>query len=225
MKIEEMPIFERPYERLEKYGAEVLSDAELLGVILKTGTKEESAVEVARKILLNNEYKEQGLRFLNTISINELMKFKGVGKVKAITLKAIGEIVKRVERPITKQIEISSTSDAAKVLMPELRYEKTENFCVLYLDIKNKLDKVKKYTDYRENSVNISIKSILKDAVKADSKKIIIAHNHPSGDPTPSKADISFTKELIEITKILEISLIDHIIIGDGVYVSVMNYV
>lgn len=225
MKIEEMPIFERPYERLEKYGAEVLSDAELLGVILKTGTKEESAVEVARKILLNNEYKEQGLRFLNTISINELMKFKGVGKVKAITLKAIGEIVKRVERPITKQIEISSTSDAAKVLMPELRYEKTENFCVLYLDIKNKLDKVKKYTDYRENSVNISIKSILKDAVKADSKKIIIAHNHPSGDPTPSKADISFTKELIEITKILEISLIDHIIIGDGVYVSVMNYI
>lgn len=225
MKIEEMPIFERPYERLEKYGAEVLSDAELLGVILKTGTKEESAVEVARKILLNNEYKEQGLRFLNTISINELMKFKGVGKVKAITLKAIGEIVKRVERPITKQIEISSTSDAAKVLMPELRYEKTENFCVLYLDIKNKLDKVKKYTDYRENSVNISIKSILKDAVRADSKKIIIAHNHPSGDPTPSKSDISFTKELIEITKILEISLIDHIIIGDGVYVSVMNYI
>lgn len=225
MKIEEMPIFERPYERLEKYGAEVLSDAELLGVILKTGTKEESAVEVARKILLNNEYKEQGLRFLNTISINELMKFKGVGKVKAITLKAIGEIVKRVERPITKQIEISSTSDAAKVLMPELRYEKTENFCVLYLDIKNKLDKVKKYTDYRENSVNISIKSILEDAVRADSKKIIIAHNHPSGDPTPSKSDISFTRELIEITKILEISLIDHIIIGDGVYVSVMNYI
>lgn len=220
-----MPVFERPYERLEKYGTEVLSDAELLAIILKTGTNKQSSIEMARKILSKNEYNEQGLRFLNTISIKELMKFEGIGKVKAITLKAVGEIVKRIERPIVKNVKIEKTTDAAKFLMPELRYEKTEKLCVIYLDIKNRVEKTRFYTDYNENSVNISLKILFKDALKEDNKRIIIAHNHPSGDITPSKADINFTKEIIEMGKKLDIDILDHIIIGDGIFLSVMNYI
>lgn len=222
MKIEKMPTYERPYERLLKYGPEVLTDAELLGIIIKTGNDKYNSVEIARQILAENDYNEKGLRFLNKISIKELMKFNGIGKVKAITLKAVGEIVKRVERPIIKNLEINSTSDVAKILMPELRYEKIEKFCIIFIDSKNKVEKMKFYSDYNENFVNISLKTLFKDIVKQETSRILIAHNHPSGDPTPSKADINFTKELIKMAKVFEIEVLDHIVIGDGVFISIM---
>lgn len=224
MRIEEMPVFERPYERLEKYGAENLTDAELLAIILKTGNNNESSISLARRILSENPYNEEGLRFLHTISINELMKFKGIGKVKALTLKAVGEIVKRVEKPVLKNIKINSTSDAALIIMPKLRYERNEKFCTMYLDSKNNLLKTRYYSNFKESSIDVPLKNVLKEAIKEESSRIIIAHNHPSGDPTPSMADINFTKEIKEIAKKLEIDVLDHIVIGDGIYISIMEY-
>lgn len=224
MKIEEMPVFERPYERLEKYGAESLTDAELLAIILKTGNNNESSVSLARRLLLENPYSEEGLRFLHTISIKELMKFKGIGKVKALNLKAVGEIVKRIEKPVSKNVKIESTSDAALIIMPKLRYEKNEKFCTMYLDSKNNLLKTRYYSNFKERSIDVPLKDVLKEAIKEESTRIIIAHNHPSGDVAPSRQDIRFTKELKEILGKLEIDLLDHIIIGDGNYISIMEY-
>ncbi len=224
MKIEEMPVFERPYERLEKYGAESLTDAELLAIILKTGNNNESSVSLARRLLLKNPYSEEGLRFLHTISIKELMKFKGIGKVKALNLKAVGEIVKRIEKPVSKNVKIESTSDAALIIMPKLRYEKNEKFCTMYLDSKNNLLKTRYYSNFKERSIDVPLKDVLKEAIKEESTRIIIAHNHPSGDVAPSRQDIRFTKELKEILGKLEIDLLDHIIIGDGNYISIMEY-
>lgn len=218
-----MPDLEKPYEKLEKYGANMLSDAELLAIILKTGNKNESSVILAQKILKNNPYSHYGLRFTHHISINELMKFKGIGKVKAITLLAVGEIIKRAEIPLDKELKIQTSKDAANVLMPKIRYEPQETFCVLLLDTKCYLKKIEYIATGDSNSVNLIIANVFKEAIKQDVNRIIIAHNHPSGNPNPSKSDILFTKEIINAGNILGIEVIDHIIIGDGEYKSIIN--
>ena len=127
MKIKELPLTERPYEKLEIYGAESLSNAELLAIIIKTGTKEQSAVSIAQNILkLNEQAEQENLRFLQEIALEEFMKIKGIGKVKAIQLKAICELTKRIARPINQKKPIIKTpKDVADMLIPELRYEKT----------------------------------------------------------------------------------------------------
>ena len=126
LKMKELPISERPYEKLEMYGPEMLSNSELLAIIIKSGTKDENSISVAQKILtLNNQKDDENLKFLCDTSIEEFMKIKGIGKVKAIQLKAIGELTKRLSRPIHKnKIKIKSTKDVADLLMPEMRYEK-----------------------------------------------------------------------------------------------------
>ena len=130
MKIKDLPLSERPYEKLEIYGAENLSNAELLAIIIKSGTKEQSSVSIAQEILkLNENTKQDNLRFLQEISLEEFMQIKGIGKVKAIQLKAICEITKRIARPINNQKKIIKTpKDVADLLIPELKYEKREKY-------------------------------------------------------------------------------------------------
>ena len=139
MKIKDLPLSERPYEKLEIYGAENLSNAELLAIIIKSGTKEQSSVSIAQEILkLNENTKQDNLRFLQEISLEEFMQIKGIGKVKAIQLKAICEITKRIARPINNQKKIIKTpKDVADLLIPELKYEKREIAKVLILNSKN----------------------------------------------------------------------------------------
>ena len=138
LKMKELPILERPYEKLEIYGAEMLSNAELLAIIIKTGNKKETAVALAQKILnLNKNYNKNDLRFLQEISIEELTEVKGIGKVKAIQIKAVSEIAKRITKPITNKIKISNTKDVAELVMSELRYEKREIAKVIILNNKN----------------------------------------------------------------------------------------
>ena len=122
LKMKELPMSERPYEKLELYGPEMLSNAELLAIIIKSGTKEENSVLVAQKVLnLNNLGNKENLKFLCDTSIEEFMQIKGIGKVKAIQLKAIGELTKRISKPINKnRIKIKSTKDVAELMMPEL---------------------------------------------------------------------------------------------------------
>lgn len=224
MKIKDLPLSERPYEKLELYGAEMLSNAELLAIIIKSGTKEESAVSIAQKILnLGKDSNQENLRFLSEISIDQFMKIKGIGKVKAIQLKAIWELTKRISRPInTQKIRIRNPKEVAELLMPELRYEKREIVKLLILNSKNIVLKIMDISFGGTNSASLEPKDVLVEAIKMQSPKIILVHNHPSGDPTPSQADYRMTDRIYESADVMGIQLLDHIVIGDGKYESIL---
>ena len=224
MKIKDLPLSERPYEKLEIYGAENLSNAELLAIIIKSGTKEQSSVSIAQEILkLNENTKQDNLRFLQEISLEEFMQIKGIGKVKAIQLKAICEITKRIARPINNQKKIIKTpKDVADLLIPELKYEKREIAKVLILNSKNVVLKSINISFGGANFSCIEPKDVLTEAIKMQAPKIILVHNHPSGDCTPSKSDYKVTDRLYEAADVMGIQLLDHIIIGDNTYKSLL---
>ena len=224
MKIKELPLSERPYEKLENYGADNLSNAELLAIIIKTGTKEESSVSIAQKILnLKENTDKDNLRFLQDISLEEFMKIKGIGKVKAIQLKAICELTKRIARPInSKQKPIKGPEDVARILIPEIRYEKREIAKVIILNSKNIILRIINISLGGTNFAYLEPKDVLAEAIKMQAPKIILVHNHPSGDPTPSKQDYRVTDRIYEAAELMGIQLLDHIIIGDGTYQSLL---
>lgn len=224
LKMKELPISERPYEKLELYGPEVLSNAELLAIIIKSGTKNENSVNIAQKVLkLNYSIDKDDLRFLCDISIEEFTKINGIGRVKAIQLKAIGELTKRISKPINrKNIKIRNTKDVAELLMQELRYEKREIAKVIILNNKNIVLRIIDVSFGGTNFASIAPKEILAEAVKMQSPKIILVHNHPSGDPKPSKEDFRITDRIYECADIMGIELLDHVVIGDGTYESIL---
>ena len=223
MTIKELPQSERPYEKLELYGEKSLSNAELLAIIIKTGTKEYTSVDIAREILkLNEMYDETSLSFLRDLSIEEITKIKGMGRIKAIQLKAICELANRMNKPSNyKKTQIKEPNDIVKILMNERQYEKREIAKIVLLDNKNNILKIKDIAIGGNNFVNIGMKDILSEAVKINAPKIILVHNHPSGNSTPSKQDIEVTKKLELVVKLLGIKLIDHIVIGKGEYTSI----
>ncbi len=179
IKLKELPISERPYEKLERYGEQSLSNSELLAIIIKTGTKDETAVTLAQKILKTDT--GQSLRELQEIPLTELMKIKGIGKVKAIQLKAVCEISKRMSMPInSKKICIKSGQDVANLLMDEMRFLKREHAKVLLLNNKNVLIKITDIAYGGRNFASLEPKEILQEAIQTGSNKIILVHNHPS---------------------------------------------
>ena len=223
LKMKELPLSERPYEKLELYGPEMLSNSELLAIIIKSGTKNENSVSVAQKILNLGSSEEENLRFLCNTSIEEFMKIDGIGRVKAIQLKAIGELTKRISKPIQKKkIKIKSTKDVADLLMSELRYEKREIVKVLILNNKNIVLRIINISLGGTNFAVISPKEVLSEAVKIGAPKIILVHNHPSGDPKPSKEDYRITDRIHESADVMGIELLDHVVIGDGAYESIL---
>ena len=223
MTIKELPQSERPYEKLELYGEKSLSNAELLAIIIKTGTKEYTSVDIAREILkLNEMYDETSLSFLRDLSIEEITKIKGMGRVKAIQLKAICELANRMNKPSNyKKTQIKEPNDIVKILMNEMQYEKREIAKIVLLDNKNNILKIKDIAIGGNNFVNIGMKDILSEAVKINAPKIILVHNHPSGSSSPSLQDIDVTKKLENSANMLGIKLIDHIVIGKGEYTSI----
>lgn len=225
MKIKELPSSERPYEKLEMYGAKFLSNSELLAIIIKTGTKENTAVELAQKILkLSEKQGLETLRYLQNLSIEEFMQIKGIGKVKAIQLKAVFELAKRMSRPIDNiNIKIRTSDDVANLIMEEMRYEKREIAKILILNNKNEILKIKDISFGSSNYAFVEPKEVLVDAIKMGAPKIILLHNHPSGDSTPSKGDIETTEKILSLSQMLGIQLIDHIVIGDGNYHSIIS--
>ena len=223
LKMKELPLSERPYEKLELYGPEMLSNSELLAIIIKSGNKEENSVSVAQRILSLNNSKEESLKFLCNTSIEEFMKIKGIGKIKAIQLKAIGELTKRISKPINKdKIKIKNTKDVADLLMPELRYEKREIVKLIILNHKNIIQRIMNISHGGTNFASIAPKEVLSEAVKIGAPKIILVHNHPSGDPKPSKDDFRITDRIYECADIMGIELLDHVVIGDGTYESIL---
>ena len=226
MTIRQLPETERPYEKLEMYGETALSDAELLAIIIKTGTKEETSVQLAQKILNLNETEQEGLNFLRDVSIEELIQIKGIGKVKAIQLKAVGELAIRMSKPSNyKKIIIHQPSDIANVVMEELRFQKREVIKVVILNQKNQILKIKDISFGGNSYVNISVKDIMAEAIRMKAPKIILIHNHPSGDATPSKVDVEFTTNVYDIGRLLGIELIDHIVIGNGTFTSIFSQI
>ena len=225
IKMKELPISERPYEKLETYGAESLTNSELLAIIIKTRTKEDTAVGLAQKILkLNDGTNKEDLSFLQDISITDFMQIKGIGKVKAIQLLSVCELAKRMNKPINKKyIKINNSNDIAKLLMNELRYEKREKAKLILLNSKNIILKIKDISYGGTNFAMIEPKEILNEAIKMGAPKMILVHNHPSGDTTPSKSDFNITDKIYEASELLGIQFLDHIIIGNNKFESVFG--
>lgn len=226
IKIKQLPESERPYEKLEIYGEKTLSNAELLAIIIKSGTKENTSVELANKILslTTGSGSEELLQSLQNISLEEFQKIKGIGKVKAIQLKAVCELARRMAQPLNKKnIKVKSSEDVAELLMQELRFETVEYVKLILLNAKNIILKIIDISKGGMNSAIVEPKEILQEAIKTGAPKIILVHNHPSGDSTPSNADIEMTKRLYSAANIVGIQLLDHIVIGDRCYTSIFS--
>lgn len=222
MTIKKLPISERPYEKMQMYGSENLSNSELLAIIIKTGTNEKTSIELAQEILKLGSKEKNNIQFLQDISIEEFMKIKGIGKVKAIQLKAVCELTRRISRPIDKvNIKIKTSMDVANLLMNELKFEKREKVKVLILNTKNILLKIIDVSYGGTNLAVIAPKDILAEPIKMGAPKIILVHNHPSGDPRPSNQDINLTKTVYKAGEMLGIQLLDHIVIGNEQYESI----
>ena len=224
IKMKELPKSERPYEKLEQYGEKMLTNAELLAIIIKTGTKENTAVGIAQQILKLNSNSQDDLSFLRELTVEEFRKIKGIGKVKAIQLKAVCELAIRMSSITNYQKkQILRPYDLVEILMEKIRFEKQEILKVAMLDNKNRLLKIKDVAIGAGNFATATIKSVLNEAVKIEAAKIILVHNHPTGDSTPSDKDIQFTDKVEQACRILGIQLLDHIIIGDKNYVSIFS--
>ena len=224
INIKQLPETERPYEKLELYGEKNLSNAELIAIIIKTGTKNETSVQLAQKILNMNDERIDELNFLRNLTIEEFMQIKGIGKVKAIQLKAVCELAIRMSKPSNyKKIKIKEPYDLAKIFMGELRFEKKEIAKLVILNSKNEILKITDIAIGGTNFANIEVKDILSEAIKMKAPKIVLVHNHPTGDSNPSNADIEITERVYDISNMLGIELLDHIIIGDMNYTSIFS--
>lgn len=216
-KIKNLAEDERPIEILLKKGEKALTNAQLLAILLNTGTRNKSAIVLASELLSA----QNGIRNLNGLSVEELSTFKGIGRTKACRIIAALELGVRIS--VEKGLEsfrISSSGDAGNIYMEELRYKKKEIFRVIFLNTKNMIIA---HRDISEGSLNASIvhpREVFIEAIRKNSNKIIVMHNHPSGDPQPSREDFSITERLVQAGRIIGIEVLDHIIIGDGVYYS-----
>ena len=208
---------ERPRETLLKKGESYLSDSELLAILINNGTRDKSAITLAREIIETSD----GIRNLSNITVEELSKIKGIGLAKACRIISALELGRRVSVASEMQkFKISSPQDIGNVYMEELRYKKKEIFRVVLLNTKNVIIGSK---DISEGSINASIvhpREVFLEAIKKSANKMILMHNHPSGDPTPSSEDINITKRLISAGQIVGIEILDHVIIGDGSFYS-----
>ena len=215
--IKDLPLLERPRERLYKYGVNSLSNEELLSIVLKNGIKNISVKEVS-----NNLLKELGdITNLRDISINNLIKIKGIGKVKAITLLASIELGKRVyESKDELDIKLDSSNKIYEYIKKDLIYKKQEHFISLYLDPKKNLIEKKLLFIGTLNNASVHPREVFKNAYLLSAHSIVLIHNHPSNDTLPSKEDIILTNKLKEIGKINGINVIDHIIVGNNNYYS-----
>jgi DNA repair protein RadC len=220
LTVKELPISERPYEKCERYGAGALSDAELLAVILRTGTKNQRAVDLAVNIL-NYSTAYPGLKGLNYLTMKELISIKGIGRVKAIELLCVTELTRRMAKETIRNcLRLTTPSSVADYYMQDMRHLTREQVILLMLDSKNRLLKDMVISEGTVNTSIMPIREVFVAAVKYEAVNIILLHNHPSGDPTPSAEDVKVTKKIVEAGNLIGIALMDHIIIGDNRYIS-----
>ena len=213
----ELPISSRPYERLEECGEKSLSDAELLAILIRSGSAGCSSLELAQKVLLMDS-RGEGLSFLRDLSIEELRECKGLGRVKAITLKAAMEIGRRSMHtdPFWKNLQIGGPKDAMNVFENEMTHLKKEEVHMLLLDTRHRVIRHVTISSGGLASAGIYPRELLREAIKANAAAFVLAHNHPSGDPKPSPDDIATTKSLQKAADLIGIEMVDHIVVGHG---------
>lgn len=215
--LRDVPNEERPRERMMKFGAQSLSTAELLAILLRTGTYAESAVRLAERLLAE----AGGIRKLSDLSTAQMMNIKGVGAAKALQIQAGIELGRRMSlSALDHTVTVRTPEDAAGLLTEELRYLQKEHFVCLFLNTKNHLIGMETLSMGSLNASIVHPREVFRAAIKRGSASIICAHNHPSGDPTPSPEDVQLTHRLAEAGEIVGIELLDHIVIGDKAFVS-----
>ncbi len=219
--MKDIPTDERPYEKCLKEGAQNLSDAELLSVIIRTGNREENSLALAQKILALN-YPKKGILGLLHLSMQELMQIKGIGRVKGAQLLCIGELSKRIWKKSSHLSEISfhNPLDIVNYYVEDMRHREQELVYVMLLNTKGFLIRDVMISQGTVNASVVSPREIFIEAVKHHAVSLVLIHNHPSGDPAPSREDIRLTKRVKEAGDLLGIRLLDHIIIGDNCYIS-----
>lgn len=219
IRIHDLPEEERPRERLIKNGPESLSNAELLGIVLRTGSREENVVSLCSRIL-----SEYSIKQLSLANVSRLTQVHGVGKAKAAQIAAVFELARRLETFVEEpKRKICSPKDVYTLMYPKMREQKKEKFITLYLDTKNQILKEEVVSIGSLNASIVHPREVFKLALLESSASVIMVHNHPSGDPSPSREDIMVTEKLVEGGKLLGIDILDHIIIGDGRYVSLKD--
>ncbi|WP_153123603.1 RadC family protein [Peribacillus tepidiphilus] len=215
--IRDYPQEERPRERFLQDGPHSLSNQELLALLLRTGTKQESVLQLSNKLITQFE----GLRLLKDATVEEISAIKGIGKAKAIQILAAVELGRRINNlNQTDRYVIRSPEDCANYCMNDMRFLTQEHFVCLYLNTKNQVLHRQTIFIGSLNSSIVHPREVYKEAFRRSAASIICVHNHPSGDPTPSREDIEVTKRLAECGKIIGIDILDHIIIGEKKYVS-----
>jgi DNA repair protein RadC len=214
--MKDLPETERPREKLLAKGAPVLSESELLAILLRTGRKHTSVQRLAEELIA-----KYGLSGLGGVSPRELSKFPGIGLAKAVTVIAGIELGKRLScQAPQERIIVRCPQDAVNAVMPRLRYETKEHFMVIMLSTKNHILALPIISTGSLNASVVDPRDLFREAINHNAAGIILVHNHPSGDPTPSQEDIALTRKLVDGGKLLDVSVHDHIIIGDGKYVS-----
>lgn len=216
--IKELPASERPYEKFLSLGASGLSDADLLAIIIKTGTKDKSAVDIAQEILSG---RHGNLLNLYEMSYDKLIQVSGIGQIKAIQLKAVAELSMRISKAKrARSIRMNTPVTIADYYMEQMRHLQQEVVICAYFDVKSRFLGDKFISKGSLSSSVVDISSVMRTALEKNASKIVLLHNHPSGDCTPSKDDIAVTDRLAEGSRIFSIELCDHIIIGDNEYYS-----
>jgi DNA repair protein RadC len=220
--IHDLPEQERPREKLAAHGAEALGNQELIAILLRTGRKGISAIQVAQELLK----RFQSLENLAKASIDDLRKTKGIGRDKAIALKSAFTLALRMAREIRTEAPLLDTPErVADLLREELRLENVERFQVLLLNTRRRLILVDRLSQGTLDSLLVHPRDVFRSAIAANAAAIILAHNHPSGDPTPSESDIKVTRDLIRAGQLLKIEVLDHVIVGRATQERTKDYV
>ncbi|HAI21876.1 MAG TPA: hypothetical protein DCM14_08285 [Clostridiales bacterium UBA8153] len=210
-----MPAGERPRERLMALGSRVLTDPELVAILLGSGTRSQTALEVAKCLLQRG-----GLRVLAQDSVEELAHQHGIGEARACVLKAAVEIGRRLTTSSAERTTIRSPGDVGDLLMEDMRYLDREHFRIVMLNTKNQVLAVESVAVGSLNAAIVHPREIFKSAISRSAAAVVLVHNHPSGDPTPSQDDIQITRRLVDAGRLLGIEVLDHVVIGDNRYLS-----
>ncbi len=211
---------ELPYDKFMKAGPESLTDAELLAIMLRTGTRDKTPIELGRAVLQLSDCK-WGLLGLHHFSIKDLMQIPGIGEVKAVQLLCIAEIAKRISNTQAKvNLSFQNPDTVAAYYMERMRHQETEQLVLILLDAKSRMISDDVISVGIINATLISTREIFVKALKEEAAYVMILHNHPSGDPTPSRQDQIITNKIKEVSVLVDIPLLDHIIIGDNRYIS-----
>jgi DNA repair protein RadC len=211
LKMKDQPVNERPRERLAALGADSLSHAELIAILLRTGLKGMNAVEVGKQLL----QRYPTLRALAQASVTDLQKVKGIGRDKAVTLVAAFALARMMAKELQYESPVLDNPEAVVELLRETsRTQQVETLQVLLLNTRRKLIRVEDVTNGTLDTLLVHPREVFKLAIAANAAAIVLAHNHPSGDPTPSEADIKCTRDLIRAGQLLKIEVLDHIILG-----------